>query len=201
MIEFYLPPYSGTDFHVWYLFRSGSRRSKFALTLHSVGCVRGFHEPLSSPAQVVAHPMPDLGNPDRTCSLAMPFDVVGKLVGEPGWCRSLPGRLLAALSGRAGLSEYSCRPAYGGRHRGLHIESSLLRSRLHQRMEKAEVARTCCSRTCRLAEESHHSIKGLTLNLGLLSLPGGSPDRSATRRPGTGLLGARQMIYPRRSQS
>jgi len=69
----------------------------------------------------------DLGDPDRSPSAAMPFDAVGKLVGEPGWRRALPGWLLTALSGCAGLSEYTSRPPYGCRHRRLYLESCPLR--------------------------------------------------------------------------
>lgn len=36
----------------------------------------------------------------------MSFDAVRNLAGEPGWRRALPGWLLAALSRRAGLSDY-----------------------------------------------------------------------------------------------
>ncbi len=106
-----------------------------------LGDFRGPDRSLSSSAAVGTHYLPDLGNPDRSRSVAMPFDGAGKLAGEPGWRRAVPGRLLAALSGRVGLSAYASRPAYGCRRSCLYFESRPLRPCLPWGTPQTAVAR------------------------------------------------------------
>jgi hypothetical protein len=112
----------------WFLFCPRDRRSLVACAIHFVGGIRRPSDALSPGSTLAAHRFSWLGNPYRSSSVAVSIDAVGKLAGRPRWCRAIPGRIPASLSGQACVSRHFRERAHHRRGSRLRRKSGFLRS-------------------------------------------------------------------------
>ena len=112
----------------WFLFCTRHCRSLFACAVHFVGGFRCPSNALAPGSSLAAHRFASLGNPYRSSSVAVSIDAVGKLARRPRWCRAIPGRISAPLSGQACVSRYFRERSHHRGGRRMHCESGFLRS-------------------------------------------------------------------------